>query len=242
LYRYADAVDKLLAPVFLLQLFIKLRCKYSQKLGVTRDERAMGVGSTKNDSVTRSTAEHRTTEVALDPVHARTRLYELNAKRRDARTRAEASGREHPGEAAFDKHRGLDLICKEPAELDAPFVIALFLYDLFRAGELLKASHLVYSGTKVLGRKRDETDGVKSFSFCFCAEPEANCRIGADFAHGTPESKQFLGVEQNASSINKPWGKSGPPQDLRSTDSQFFQLGKGAAGDAKVLIHQFTQI
>src|ERR1035437_2725255 len=59
LHRYTDAFDKVLVPVFLLQLFIKLRCKYSQKLGVTRDERAIGVGSTKNDSVARSSADDR---------------------------------------------------------------------------------------------------------------------------------------------------------------------------------------
>lgn len=47
LYRYADPFDKVLVPIFLLQLFIELRRKYSQKLGVTRDERAIGVGNAK---------------------------------------------------------------------------------------------------------------------------------------------------------------------------------------------------
>src|ERR1039458_3210780 len=144
LYRYTDAFDKVLVPVFLLQLFIKLRCKYSQKLGVTRDERAIGVGSTKNDSVARSSADDRAAEVTLDSPHVGTRLYELHANRRNTRPCADASGREHPGKAAFDKNRRLDLVSEKPAELNAPLFVVLFLEDLFRAGELLIASHLIY--------------------------------------------------------------------------------------------------
>ena len=92
MYRYTDVFDKVLVPVFLLQLFIKLRCKYSQKLGVTRDERAIGVGSTKNDSVARSSADDRAAEVTLDSLHVGTRLYELHANRRNTRPCADASG------------------------------------------------------------------------------------------------------------------------------------------------------
>src|ERR1700730_3160519 len=57
---------------------------------------------------------------------------------------------EHPCEAAFDKYRRLDLISEQPAKLDAPLFVVLFLEDLFRAGELLVTSHLVYGCTEVL--------------------------------------------------------------------------------------------
>ncbi len=71
----------------------------------------------------------------------------------------------------------------------------------------------------------------------FCAELEADRGIGADFAHGTPKGKEFLGFEEHARLIDKTLGKPGSAQDRRGTDSQFFQLRKGAARDAKVLIH-----
>jgi hypothetical protein len=82
--------------------------------------------------------------VALNGFDVRPRLHELHARRREARTGAVARDREHPSEAAFVQHRRLDLISKKPTELDAPLFVVLFLQDLFRAGELLIARHLVY--------------------------------------------------------------------------------------------------
>ena len=151
LYGHADALDKILVAVLLLQLFLKLRRKHRQKFGIAGNERALGVGGAKYDGVARGSANDGTTKMTLNGLDVRARLHELHAQRRQARTRAEASDREHPGEAAIDQHRRLDLLRQKPAELDAPLFVVLFLQDLFRAGELLVASHLVDGCAEVLG-------------------------------------------------------------------------------------------
>ena len=60
-------------------------------------EPALGVGGAKYDSVARGPADDRAAEVALNGFDVRPRLYELHAKRREARTRAVSRDREHPG-------------------------------------------------------------------------------------------------------------------------------------------------
>jgi hypothetical protein len=83
---------------------------------------------------------------------------------------------------------------------------------------------------------------MEAFRLGFCAEQETNRGVGTDFAHGTPEGKEFLSREEHARLIRESLGKAGSAQDRRGTDSQFFQLEKSAARDAKVLVHRFTQI
>ena len=78
---------------------------------------------------------------------------------------------------------------------------------------------------------------MKPFGLTFCAELETDRRIAADFAHGAPKGKEFLGIKEHARLIDKSLGKPGSAQDGRGTDSQFFQLRKGAARDAKMLVH-----
>ncbi len=77
---------------------------------------------------------------------------------------------------------------------------------------------------------------MKPFGPTFYAELETDRRIGADFAHGAPKGKEFLCIKEHARLIDKSLGKPGSAQDCRGTDSQFFQLRKGAARDAKVLV------
>jgi hypothetical protein len=83
---------------------------------------------------------------------------------------------------------------------------------------------------------------MESFGLRFCAEQETDRGVGADFAHGTPEGKEFLGREKHTRLIDTSLRKTGSAQDCRGTDSQFFQLRKSAAGKAKVFIHRVTQI
>src|ERR1700730_3939423 len=131
---------------------------------------------------------------------------------------------------------------EKPAELDAPLSAVHFLQNLFRAGELLIPSHLVYRCAEVLTRQSCDTDGMKSLGLCFCAEQEPDGRVCADLAHGTPERKEFLSVEEHTGLIDKYLGKSGSAQGRRGTDPKFFQSLKSTARKAKVLIHRFTQI
>jgi hypothetical protein len=101
LYRYADPLDEVLVAGLLLQLFLKLWCKHSKKLGIARDERALSVGWTKHHGVASASADYGTAKVTLNGFHVRARLHELHAERRKARTRTVASDGEYPSKAAF---------------------------------------------------------------------------------------------------------------------------------------------
>src|SRR2546422_4756768 len=81
---------------------------------------------------------------------------------------------------------------------------------------------------------------MEPFGLTFCAELETDRRIGADFAHGAPQGKEFLCIKEHARLIDKSLGKPGSAQDCRGTDTQFFQLRKGAARDAKVRSEEHT--
>src|SRR5439155_14170296 len=109
------------------------------------NERSLCVGGAKHDRVPGGSTDHRTANVALNGFHVRPRLHELQTQWRKSGAGAVAGKREHPGEAAFDKHTRFDLVSQEPAELDAPLVVIHLLQNLFRAGELLVSSHSVYS-------------------------------------------------------------------------------------------------
>ena len=113
-------------------------------LGVADNERSMSGGGAKHDRVTRGSANHTATKVAFNGFYVPPWLCEFYAQGRHARTCAVTRCREHPCEAAFDKHRRLNVVSEEPAELDVPLFVVFFLQDLFRAGELFVASHLVY--------------------------------------------------------------------------------------------------
>src|SRR5215469_12226692 len=154
----------------------------------------------------------------------RARLHELHAERRETRTCSDAGGRQHPGEATFDKNRRLDLRSEEPAKLNGPFFVVLFLQDLFRAGELFIPSHLVYGRAEVLGRESRKRHGMEAFGLVFRSQQEANGRVGADFANGSPEGKEFFRSEEHARLMDESLWKSCPVQNGRGTESQFFQL------------------
>ena len=83
---------------------------------------------------------------------------------------------------------------------------------------------------------------MESFGLTLCAEQDTNRGVCTDFPNGTPQSEEFLSLEEHARLIDKCLGKSGSAQDRRGRQAQFFQLRKGAARDAKVFIHRFTQI
>lgn len=242
LYRSPDTLGEVFLGAFLLQFLFELRRKERQKLGIAGNERSRGVGRAKYDRILWRSADHRTAEVALDGLHVRARLNELDAPRRNARAGAMASYREHPGEAAFDQHWRLDLVSEEPAELDAPLVAIRVLQDLFRAGELFVATHLLYGRAEILRREGGKPYGVEAFGPVFRSQQETNRGVGADFAHRTPQSKEFLSREEHSRFIDQSLGESRSAQDRRGTDSQFFQLVKRAARDAKVFIHRLTQI
>jgi hypothetical protein len=86
------------------------------------------------------------------------------------------------------------------------------------------------------------TDGIKPLGLTFCAEMETNRWVSANFAHGTPQNKEFFRIEEHARLINKALGKHGPVQDGSRANPQLFQLRKIASGKAEVFIHRFTQI
>src|ERR1019366_1531513 len=150
LHGWADALDKVLVAVFLLQLFLELRRQQSQQLSVPSDEWPFSIGCVKDDGIARSSAGHRAAKVAFNRLYMCARFYELHAPRRQARARAKASSRKYPSKCALDQHRRLDFICEQPAELDAPLFVVLLLQDLFRAGELFVMRHLVHGCAEVL--------------------------------------------------------------------------------------------
>src|SRR5579872_922111 len=138
------------------------------------------------------------------------------------RTSSVTAGREHPGKGALDQNRRLDFIRQQPAELNAPFFVILFLNDLLWAGELLVAGHLVDGSAEILGRKGGETDGVKSLRPVLCAELKPNRGIRADFADRAPQGEKLFGLEEHAGLIGKRLRKSGTAQNSGGADSQFF--------------------
>ena len=143
LYRNPDAFEEVLVSVLLLQFFLKLRRKHSQKLSIAGNERPLRVGGAKHDRVSGSSTDHATSQVPLNGFQVRPGLHELHAQRRKSGACPVAGDREHPCERTLDQHGWLDLIRQKPAELDAPFLVVLFLQDFFRAGELFVARHLV---------------------------------------------------------------------------------------------------
>ncbi len=78
LYGSPDERGETILALALFELFLELRCKHVQKLGISSNERAPRITGAKHDRIAGNSANDGAAEMTLDSLAVGTGLHQLN--------------------------------------------------------------------------------------------------------------------------------------------------------------------